>query len=585
MTYSVENFKLILKALNLKEADFAKLTRGIIQSDGKFKKNDITPQQFYQEWFNIIKNDLNPPNPPSPLVFGEHKSLKSVTFTGSSDQIAMIDAALQDVFGYPAFVLLLGGVMTFSEDSTQSFGYRIDFVKHSQQEQSTLLKDFLGRALHDTFPRDIGDKYLSGSIRGFTRRAFYWTETLLFGFRRGNSIINPPTTYFTDNYYDDFDPALVSDYSFATQEFLKRYFTEYNSVSKTRQKHFDGRLEIFDLMFPKARESFEKERERIDPSIYHSGSERIFINQLMKNIDFPDQTAHDFVTKLKMLGTANSNERFVLGRSTEEAWGGTWVAFEMTRNNDLIPAISNSKLTLDTFKTWRESNYAILNREESDYFLDFDIALNSGLDQDLIDAYRKIKEMFDMVPESDSLKIELYARGKNGIDRFNTINRKLNSENILVRPDYIDTDFRFHEIEVNRENPAKAIISLLLWMMLEPNIFSVVKWGNRNFIYSDIFDLYDQSHIQSGSIDSANRIEGSFVWIDGAGGTFTPEAYKQFADAFSRIFMPRDIRYFLGFHNHETDNRFNNIIDYIKYKVKVLFKNRGVLHDDLLDLR
>ena len=124
------------------------------------------------------------------------------------------------------------------------------------------------------------------------------------------------------------------------------------------------------------------------------------------------------------------------------------------------------------------------------------------------------------------------------------------------------------------------MIGLLLWMMLEPNIFSVVKWGNKNFMYLDIFDLYDQSHIQSGSIASASRIEGSFVWTEGPGGTFTPEAYKLFADAFSRIFLPRDIRYFLGFHHHETHNSFKNIIDYIKHKVLLLFISRMNIDKD-----
>ncbi len=213
VTYSVENFKLILKALDLKDANFAKLTRGIIQIDGTFKKNDITPQQFYQEWFNKIQIDLNLQ---TPLVFGEHKSLKSVSFTGSSGQIAMIDAALQDVFGYPAFICLLGGIMIFSEDSSQNLGYRIDFIKHTQEDQAILLRNFLGRVLHDSNPKSIADQYLSGQLRRFPVRTFYWAEAFLFGFRRGNTIINPSSNYFTDNYYSTFEPELISDFSFAT---------------------------------------------------------------------------------------------------------------------------------------------------------------------------------------------------------------------------------------------------------------------------------------------------------------------------------------------------------------------------------
>ncbi|MHA1985254.1 MAG: hypothetical protein ACW98D_01325 [Promethearchaeota archaeon] len=582
--YTVEKFKLILKILNLKNTDFTKLTRGRIQSNGKFNKNDITPQQFYEEWFNIIKNDLNRD---PPLVFGEPKSLKSVTFTGSIDQIAMIDAALQDVFGYPAFICLLGGIMVFGEDSSQDLGYKINFVKHNQEDQATLLRDFLGRTLHDSNTKAIANQFLSGQLRRFPVRTFYWAETFLFGFRRGNVFINPPNSYFTNNYYDIFEPEIVSDFSFATEGILRKYYSEFISVPTKNQKHIDGRLEFFDLMNPKLKESLRIEQRRVDPNIYHSGYEIILTNQLMKNIDAPSTQVNDFVSRLENIGTTTLRDRFNLGVAYEGAGRSHWIGFEMSRNGDLIPAIDGSKLTIDAFLTWRES-YRVVKSRETGYFLDFDIALNSGLDQDLIDGYEKIKEMFDMVPKSASpLKIELYARGKHGIDRNNPIKQKINAEGNLVRPEYIDTNFKLHEIEVNLNSPSQAIISLLLWMMIEPNIFSVVKWGSDNFLYLDIFDLYDQSHIQSGTIAPKDRIQGSFTWTEGAGGTFTPEAYEQFRNSFSRIFMSRDIRYFLGFHNHETDSRYNNIIDYIKYKVLNLFKARKNIDKDteILDLR
>lgn len=84
-----------------------------------------------------------------------------------------------------------------------------------------------------------------------------------------------------------------------------------------------------------------------------------------------------------------------------------------------------------------------------------------------------------------------------------------------------------------------------------------------------------------------HNIEGQFVWTEGAGGAFTPEAYEQFRDVFSRIFLYRDIRYFLGFHNHDVDSRYDNIIDYIKNKVLRHFINLNILPDGsrLNDLR
>ncbi|HEC38982.1 hypothetical protein LCGC14_1010700 [marine sediment metagenome] len=54
------------------------------------------------------------------------------------------------------------------------------------------------------------------------------------------------------------------------------------------------------------------------------------------------------------------------------------------------------------------------------------------------------------------------------------------------KPDGIDTNFMFNEFEVDLKNPSEAIISLLFWMMMEPNIFAVIKYGNYNLLYLDI---------------------------------------------------------------------------------------------------
>ena len=36
---------------------------------------------------------------------------------------------------------------------------------------------------------------------------------------------------------------------------------------------------------------------------------------------------------------------------------------------------------------------------------------------------------------------------------------------------------------------------------------------------------------------SAKKIEGQFVWTEGEGGIFTPEAFEEFRNRFSRIFL------------------------------------------------
>lgn len=192
--------------------------------------------------------------------------------------------------------------------------------------------------------------------------------------------------------------------------------------------------------------------------------------------------------------------------------------------------------------------------------------------------------MVSMVPEGESLKIEMYANRRKGLDKNYPIEAKPVGDQIWL-PEGIDTEFKLSEIELNRNNPSKALISLLMWMMLEPNIFSVITWGSNNFLYLDIYNLFDQSYIEEGTVDPDDRIEGSLVWGNIPG--FTESKLKEFKERFGEAIKPRDIMYFLGFHNHQTDSRYNNIIDYIKDKILNYFKDRGILDQDtdLIELR
>ncbi|MBY8984073.1 MAG: hypothetical protein KGD65_03310 [Candidatus Lokiarchaeota archaeon] len=125
------------------------------------------------------------------------------------------------------------------------------------------------------------------------------------------------------------------------------------------------------------------------------------------------------------------------------------------------------------------------------------------------------------------------------------------------------SNFKVDEFDIDLENPSEAIVSMLLWMMLEPNIFSVVKWGPDNLLYLDIYSMFDQSHIDSSNV--ANHIEGSFIWGNIPG--FTVADFNTFKQRFDKLFKYGDIMHFLSFHNHELDNNFTNIIDYIMDKV------------------
>ncbi|MHA2217111.1 MAG: hypothetical protein ACXACY_14320, partial [Candidatus Hodarchaeales archaeon] len=586
--YSIEGFKNVLKKLNLNNADFATITRGIIQSDGTFIKNHLSRNQFYEAWFNTIKNDLTRQG--GPLVFDiiRHGSLASeiiINNEPTDNQIGLIDMILQDIFGYPSFVCLLGGIMTFAEDASQSYGYRIDFNKHGHYDQSRLLNDFLGRNLYDFHSGDIYEQYFAvnpgvfGDYGGFSRNSFHWALTFLFGFKRDGAIITPFSDYFIENYFTTFNPDKPSDYRYAGIEYLRSTFSRFTSENNRRQMHIDGRIEGFDLMSPKLKSSFEIQKTITDPNIYHSGYEVILMNILMKNIMAPKSIGTDYINMLNRIRSWRTSNRFTLGQAFQ---GREWIGFEIN-NNDLILDFDTSKLTLNSVFTWLESYRSIYLRQTSSYFLDFDLVWNSGLDKDFMDAYKTLSEMLELIPKDQSpLKIELYARGKYGVDRGNPISLKPDG----TKPDNIETEFRIYEIEVDLNNPAQAIISLLLWMMLEPNIFSVIRWGTQNFLYLDIYELFDQSYINSMS-QIYYKIEGNFVWTEGASGTFTPEAFENFRDKFSRIFQYRDIMYFLAFHNHETDDRYSSIIDYIMDKILDFFKNRKILdrNSEIFDLR
>jgi len=188
-----------------------------------------------------------------------------------------------------------------------------------------------------------------------------------------------------------------------------------------------------------------------------------------------------------------------------------------------------------------------------------------------------------MVPDTTTnLKVEFYARTAGGINENLPITLKSDG----TRPDGIYTDFKVHEFPIDPKNPSETIISILFWMMMEPNIFSVVKWGSENLIYLDIYDLFDQSHINSGTIDPSDRIDGLFLWNAGDP-IFSTTKYDEFKQRFSECFEYGDIMHFLGFHNHELDRRFDNVIDYIMNIVLKYFRARGVLDEEseLFELR
>ncbi|KKN36693.1 hypothetical protein LCGC14_0771070, partial [marine sediment metagenome] len=566
--YSINKFKNILYKLGLKDSDFAQITRGYFEAGSKFHVNSITKLSFYTNWLSIIKGDLNRQG--GPLVFGAHPGLDLIPlpFQGTDKEIAMIDAALQDIFGYPAFVSLLAGIMTFAEDSTRSLGYAIDFWNHPYELQSKLLRNFVGRGVYDTHPKDLANTFLS-SMKGM--RARYWLSLFAIGFRR-ERVITPATNTLINNYFIRFEPKGFSDYIYASHRLLDAMFSDYMGLSKeireVNKKGLKGRKEAFSLLYEAFKPAFGKITQK------HSGQESFWVNELIKDVMNPFNKVHDVVHLLFNLDKSGTSTSIKLVNSMDRL---STFDFEIDYNT-LRESFFNRKLTENFLTTWTYSYNSMHDRATSSYFNDFDIVWDlHQLGFKLSEAYRVISDALGMIPKTSSeiVKVEFYARTENGIDRKVKISGK---------PGGISTGFMVNEFDIDLNNPSEAIISMLSWMMLEPNIFSVIKWGADNFLYLDIYNLFDQSHIDSGDI--TNRIQGTFVWGNKPG--FTVTKFEELQSEFNAIFQYGDILHFTGFHNHEIDNGFDNIIDYIMDKINSYFVLNGKLPSrgsELFDLR
>ena len=200
-------------------------------------------------------------------------------------------------------------------------------------------------------------------------------------------------------------------------------------------------------------------------------------------------------------------------------------------------------------------------------------------------AHDTIKIMIEKIPNdgTNTVKVKFYPRKRGGIDAGTGSSASITSSSSISTPLTVD------EFEIDLDNPSEGILSMLTWMILEPNMFGVVKWNSENFIYLDIFNMFGQSHIDSSTYTT--KVPGSFVWGNRGSTDFTLADYNNFVEQFDAQFKYGDIMHFIIFHNHEF-SRFNNIIDYIKDKILNHFMMRGVLKNKpdgsppiILDLR
>ncbi|KKM89650.1 hypothetical protein LCGC14_1246570, partial [marine sediment metagenome] len=571
IVYTIEGIKTTLNQLGLTDVDFPSITRGMKQADGSFQKSPASRFNFYASWSSKIKNDLS--NGGS--VFGSHPGLGSMIFTGIDNQFAEIDAALQDVFGYIGFICLLSGIMTFAEDSGESSGYRVDFSVHSQIKQAELLNDFIGRGIYDHKSGDFSSNYLSS----LQARLRYFTGIFIFG---SKIVLVPLENGFIDNYYSKFLPSGEDQFGDATNAFLNKHFLKYLGESGTikvlNEKLILGRTESFELIRSLSIKSPLKSVETAQ------------MNFLWKDFILPLSESSDHSSKLR--GLSYKNKGFVMHLKYGPEFGVSTI--------NLNSAIDNSMITSNTYYSWL-FNENLIGDGASNYYLDFDLVFKQGLDEKITSTFKKLKEIFALIPDGNTFKAKIYGRTTQGIDSRYTISSKPGDftgshfPNHFIR-NLFGSDFDNDVIEIDlRDGLSESLISLITLMVIEPNAFINIKVESGttltpgdNLLNMDIYGIYDDSILSEGSVARKHRIGGASVWSEtGVGAVFTQEKFNELKVAYDAIIQYKDIKYFNGFHNHQRDNGFSTMFDYVKAKIYFHFKMLGGYIDasKLTDLR
>ncbi len=269
----------------------------------------------------------------------------------------------------------------------------------------------------------------------------------------------------------------------------------------------------------------------------------------------------------------------------------------------LNPAIGSGRLGTSAFYSWSFTQ-AVIAGGNSIHYNDFDIVWSSGLDKAFMTAYNKLSDMFKMVPKGDTLKAEFFGRTTSGIDARYKISLDKSPDyhpfyTFISKDILFDTEFAKSEIIFRPEDDpelSEAIVSMLLLMIMEPNVFVNIKVATgsetltpgANFLNLDIYGFYDNDVLQEGRIADSHRIDGSSVWLEtGAGDIFTREAFDSFRYDFKGILRYQDIMHFTGFDNHKGDSRYATMFDYVKAKIFGHFFTLGTFTDKskLFDLR
>jgi hypothetical protein len=532
--------------LDVKSSDYwiGKITRGLLDGDGKFDIRPKSLEQFYNSWLDILKNVLDRTKTSKDSFFEKHrKSLENLAFKASEDVYKKIDSALEDVIGFPALMCLLGGMMTFTKDSTIN-SYQIDFLQHGYREQSKLYNGFVGRGLHDQRKGDLHSEYLQQSVDTktyditYSRRAYYHASIFLFGSKRGDRVLKPSTSYLKDQYFSRAYLKSTADYKLALEKFLYRSFSKYIKVDGNGQnkivngKILNGLGDTFDFLARKLETALEK--RGLLPLL------SLFMNELQRRLIAPNSVLKYTLRNILFTG---------ISKGIAIKVGDKQINFEI-KYSELRDFLTPDMLT------------SLVSQVS-----DFDLVWN-GLSSKVKEAQSVLVKMLNDVSGAGNLEVEFFYKSQEGIKQESSITKK---------SDFIQTAFSRDKLTIDLSNQEDVNIkaySMLFWMIMEPNMFTAVKLpSDDNYIFMDIFGLYNDDYVGGG--------------VDGGFPANSIANYEENADKFGQIFTHKDIRYFVGFNNHQWDQNHNNIISYTMEKFIDFYKLflQGQKDSKISDLR
>jgi len=191
------------------------------------------------------------------------------------------------------------------------------------------------------------------------------------------------------------------------------------------------------------------------------------------------------------------------------------LTFEVT-HKDLMEIIPDGDIL---FTMVFASGKIFIDRDKSGFFLDFNLVWGN--------LAPKIKECFEILTtmlskEGGLLEVEFF--GRTGLKRTSDSLKPINIKHLYLYTTFSQSGFNIDSD--NQEDIEIKVLSMLFWMMMEPNIVAKIKLPTGDMTV-DIYDYLD----------------------------------------------PSDTMSFTDFHNHELSNKHGDIISYIMEKFIDFYAN------------